>query len=123
MSDPNAVGGNRIHWLVVNIKGNDLLIGTSLFMYVGPNPPINTGIHHYIFSLYGTKNKFSKEDIEKMERMLEIVKKGKKNNRQKEISEVLNVIDKDAEILISTYFTINSKRIQKTQKNSSKIND
>ena len=112
MSDPNAVGGNRIHWLVVNIVGNDILTGvTSLFMYVGPNPPINTGIHHYFFSLYGTKKKFSKEEIHKMDDMLVVVKRNKNNNRQKEIKDILKIVDKNAKILIkSVFFTIDSSK-------------
>jgi len=49
--DPNAVGGNRIHWLVINIPGNDIHQGEVLFSYDGPHPPKGTGIHHYCFVL------------------------------------------------------------------------
>ncbi len=73
--------GNTIHWVIVNITtksdlypGNSLLQGITLqgkqlygrimqllitseygdgtAYYIGPAPPINTGFHDYIFSLY-----------------------------------------------------------------------
>jgi hypothetical protein len=52
MNDPDAVGGNRIHWIVSNISGNYFNSGTHLLFYRGPAPPKNSGIHNYIFSLY-----------------------------------------------------------------------
>jgi hypothetical protein len=52
MNDPNAVGGNRIHWIVYGIRGNQFYGGTHLLYYRGPAPPKNSGIHNYIFSLY-----------------------------------------------------------------------
>jgi phosphatidylethanolamine-binding protein (PEBP) family uncharacterized protein len=52
MFDPDAVGGNKIHWLIVNIKQNDILIGNTVIKYKGPNPPKDSGKHHYIFSLF-----------------------------------------------------------------------
>lgn len=52
MNDPNAVGGNRIHWIVSDINGNYFSSGKNLLFYRGPAPPKNSGIHNYIFSLY-----------------------------------------------------------------------
>ena len=49
MHDPDAVGGNKIHWSRTNIKGNS---GSDIIPYVGPAPPPKTGKHHYIFELY-----------------------------------------------------------------------
>lgn len=46
MFDPDAVGGNKIHWLVVNIGSSS---GTTLLQYVPPNPPPGSGVHRYIF--------------------------------------------------------------------------
>ena len=46
MHDPDAVGGNRIHWLVIN---ND----DTVLPYKGPRPPPGSGIHRYIFLLIG----------------------------------------------------------------------
>jgi phosphatidylethanolamine-binding protein (PEBP) family uncharacterized protein len=44
MFDPDAVHGNRIHWLIIN---SDII----LFPYIGPNPPPGSGLHHYHFLL------------------------------------------------------------------------
>lgn len=54
MNDPNAVKGNRIHWLVTDIHGNYFNTGRTILSYKGPAPPQNSGIHNYIFSLYET---------------------------------------------------------------------
>jgi len=40
-----------VHWLVVNIPGNELVSGTTLRPYVGAFPPANTGAHRYFFLL------------------------------------------------------------------------
>lgn len=56
MRDPDAPGGNYLHWFVCNIKNNDLVTGTEVFSYYGPNPPrSHKHIHHYIFDLYKQK--------------------------------------------------------------------
>ena len=52
MYDPDAVVGNWLHWVVVNIKGNNVKNGDELFRYTGPAPPKGSGIHKYIFLLY-----------------------------------------------------------------------
>lgn len=54
MYDPDAVGGNKIHWLITNIKNNDT--GSLIFKYKPPKPPKNTGNHHYIFCLFQQSN-------------------------------------------------------------------
>lgn len=40
------------HWLVVNIKGNDLSTGQILTPYVGSGPPKGSGLHRYIFLVF-----------------------------------------------------------------------
>ena len=50
--DPDAVGGNKIHWAIINILNNDIRNGINIIPYKGPAPPKNTGIHHYKFELY-----------------------------------------------------------------------
>jgi phosphatidylethanolamine-binding protein (PEBP) family uncharacterized protein len=49
LMDPDAVGGNKIHFLLINYslykKGNIIL------PYVGPNPPKDSGVHRYYFLL------------------------------------------------------------------------
>ena len=52
MTDPNAVLGNYIHWLVVNISDSNLKNGKMLLEYKGPSPPEGSGMHNYIFFLY-----------------------------------------------------------------------
>jgi len=43
--DPNAVKGNRIHWLTINIPGSFIKKGETIFDYDGPHPPKNSGLH------------------------------------------------------------------------------
>ena len=52
MFDPDAVGGNKIHWLIVNITNNDIFRGDTIVKYKGPNPPKDSGKHHYVFSFF-----------------------------------------------------------------------
>ena len=40
------------HWLTINIPGNDLTSGESIFQYIGSGPPKDTGLHRYIFLLF-----------------------------------------------------------------------
>lgn len=57
----------RLHWLVVNVKGNDLNSGEvleeyvkqdlycrslNMFRYMGPAPPKGTGPHRYTFWVF-----------------------------------------------------------------------
>ena len=51
MFDPDAIGGNKIHWLIVNIINDDISSGNTLIEYKGPTPPKGSGIHHYTFVL------------------------------------------------------------------------
>ncbi|KAN0047366.1 hypothetical protein ACTA71_001748 [Dictyostelium dimigraforme] len=48
-SDPKF--GQWKHWLVTNIKGNDISTGQELAKYIGSGPPPKTGLHRYIFIL------------------------------------------------------------------------
>lgn len=48
MFDPDAVGGNKIHWLVANIHNNIENTPSTLFDYLSPHPPQNSGYHRYI---------------------------------------------------------------------------
>lgn len=45
MFDPDASGGTKIHWLVVNIGSKHQ---TEAVPYLGPHPPKGTGNHRYI---------------------------------------------------------------------------
>ncbi|XP_018329659.1 protein D2-like [Agrilus planipennis] len=58
MTDPDAPSRKNptrrefCHWLVVNIPGENLSQGTVLKDYFRPAPPINTGLHRYVFMLF-----------------------------------------------------------------------
>jgi len=52
LHDPDAVVGNYFHWLVVNIPGDNIKNGDTLFEYKGPAPPKGSGTHRYKFLLY-----------------------------------------------------------------------
>jgi phosphatidylethanolamine-binding protein (PEBP) family uncharacterized protein len=52
--DPDAVLGNKIHWLIINISAHDNY--DCLFPYLGPHPPRESGIHQYRFLLYKQRN-------------------------------------------------------------------
>jgi phosphatidylethanolamine-binding protein (PEBP) family uncharacterized protein len=73
MYDPNAVGGNYVHWIVINIKGNDFNTGNHFFEYYGPHPPKNSGKHNYIFSLYMSEKDIMKDlDLDPNKRQMEL---------------------------------------------------
>lgn len=52
MYDPDAINGTYIHWIVSDIKENNIKNGKVLIPYKGPAPPPKTGKHRYIFELY-----------------------------------------------------------------------
>lgn len=52
MHDPDAVGGDYIHFLDINIPNNNITNGQILLYYKGPSPPPKSGIHRYIFLLF-----------------------------------------------------------------------
>jgi len=47
--DPDAVGGNKIHFLLINYSLKKL--GKIIFPYIGPKPPKGSGVHRYYFLL------------------------------------------------------------------------
>jgi len=90
MSDPDAVGGNHIHWIVTNIKGNNFDEGNEILEYYGPHPPIGSGLHNYIFLLY-------ESDYDKKERM-------DPTKRQIELEDILNKLNIKGEPIYKTKF-------------------
>ena len=52
MYDPDAVVGNYVHWVVINIPGDNVSNGQALLNYKGPAPPQGSGIHRYIFLIF-----------------------------------------------------------------------
>ena len=61
---------NKVHWCIVNIKGNNIHSGIELLEYQGPNPPKDSGTHHYIFTLY-EQNQLTNTEIVFEKGMLE----------------------------------------------------
>lgn len=47
LMDPDAVGGNKIHFLLFNYSLHNQ--GTIILPYIGPNPPKGSGVHRYYF--------------------------------------------------------------------------
>lgn len=81
--DPNAIGGNKIHWAIINIINNDIKNGIDIIPYKGPAPPTNTGIHHYKFELYEQSRYHNIKPIdERFFKMDEIRDKLKLNHRK-----------------------------------------
>lgn len=80
MNDPDIpphIGAKEVqHWVVVNIPGNDISKGETLFDYVGSGPPKvqttlqfdklikislkGSGLHRYIFLVYKQPGKLDK---------------------------------------------------------------
>lgn len=50
MFDPDAKGGNKIHWLLTNIHHSHR--GLTVFRYIPPHPPEKTGYHRYVFWIF-----------------------------------------------------------------------
>lgn len=84
MYDPNAVNGNYIHWLIINIKSiRSEEDGDIIFTYKGPAPPKGTGIHNYIFEIYIQNNKIDVNNIS----LREI------NSREMSLNNIKNILD------------------------------
>ena len=45
-------GAEYLHWMVGNIKGNDLSSGEVITPYMQPFPPAGTGFHRFVFLLF-----------------------------------------------------------------------
>ncbi|CAG2106364.1 unnamed protein product [Medioppia subpectinata] len=46
---------NVRHWLVMNIPGKQISYGNIIAGFVGPAPPVGTGVHRYVFLVYEQK--------------------------------------------------------------------
>lgn len=44
--------GTIVHWLVGNVKGNDIMTGWSVADYIGAGPPLGSWYHRYIFLVF-----------------------------------------------------------------------
>jgi phosphatidylethanolamine-binding protein (PEBP) family uncharacterized protein len=74
MFDPEAVGGNKIHWLIVNITKNNIFTGNTIINYRGPKPPKDSGKHHYVFSLFRQHKLIEPKNVVLNSRFIELDK-------------------------------------------------
>lgn len=51
-SRDNPIRREVRHWLTMNINGNDINSGDTIFNYIGSGPPVTTGFHRYVFLLF-----------------------------------------------------------------------
>ena len=73
--DPNSIYGTYIHWVIVNIKGDNINKSSVIIPYIGPHPPSGTGIHNYTFQLYKQTEKKDIKPLEGRQFELEDLKK------------------------------------------------
>ncbi|KAI6204128.1 hypothetical protein M3Y94_00636400 [Aphelenchoides besseyi] len=57
LSRDNPIYRSWLHWLVVNIPGNQLANGKEIASYKGAGPPPKTGLHRYVFLVFKQNNK------------------------------------------------------------------
>ncbi|XP_071508838.1 protein D2-like [Diadema antillarum] len=68
MTDPDAPSRQNPkarewrHWLVVNVRGNDISKGLLVAPYVGSGPPKDTGLHRYCFLVYKQPGEIQYQD-------------------------------------------------------------
>ena len=61
-TDPDAPSRNDPkfrewhHWLVVNIPGKEVNKGETLSEYIGSGPPVETGLHRYVYLVFKQPN-------------------------------------------------------------------
>jgi len=76
-STPNSEKFQGLHWLVVNIPGDNILLphrGLELAPYIGPGPSSGSGKHRYVFLIFEegkTPIDFKKARIFSQDRILE----------------------------------------------------
>ena len=59
LHDPKAFGGNHLHWVVINIPGDNINNGVQLLSYNKPHPHEKSGMHPYIFKVFKQKHKIT----------------------------------------------------------------
>lgn len=99
--DPDAIGGNKIHFLLTNITNNDVLTGIKLIKYKGPSPPKNSGIHHYIFCLLEQVYELNNTNIEFNSRFIELV----------DLFRKIKLSAKNTKICLIKYFIIDTNNM------------
>jgi len=75
MHDPDAPAGNHLHWVVINVPGNDINNGNTLLEYMGPAPPKDSGTHKYVFLLLEQREKKLLNNLERVMTMNDLYNK------------------------------------------------
>lgn len=75
LHDPDAPAGNHLHWVTINIPGNNIDSGNKLLEYSGPVPPKGSGIHRYIFLLLQQKERNYPRTLERIMSMEDLYDK------------------------------------------------
>ena len=113
MYDPDTPYGDYVHWLIINIKGN-ITNNETIIPYKGPAPPINTGVHRYIFLIYKQDTLIKNAHLKDVERNIKY-------------STLLNKLSIKTEPIEQIYFTSeyqsggnksNKNKINKSKKNN-----
>ena len=63
---PGALQAAFIHWMVINIKNDNVRNGVEILPYIGAGPPKGTGIHRYFFLLFKQDNFYKPDEIMKV---------------------------------------------------------
>ena len=67
LSDPDALWllmDEHVHWVVVNIPGDQVSEGTVVLPYLGPAPAKGSGMHRFVFSLYRQTTLFNAQQVD-----------------------------------------------------------
>ncbi|XP_055353162.1 protein D2-like [Paramacrobiotus metropolitanus] len=59
----NPVTRSINHWLVINVKKNDLSSGDVIQSYRGPHPPKGSGLHRYVQLVYKQTGRIDKNSL------------------------------------------------------------
>lgn len=71
MTDPDVpsrrypVNREFLHWLVVNIPGDNVHGGQHVVEYFGSQPPPGTGYHRYTFAVFRQRNTISVGQVQR----------------------------------------------------------
>lgn len=101
MADPDApsmtnpISADFIHWISVNNHNtpSGLTNGTNITSYMGPHPPKNSGIHHYITLVFGYNNLIDESIIYDVKKSM--IQSGRSKQNTQEIIKKLLLKDED----------------------------
>ncbi|KAI6179777.1 hypothetical protein M3Y98_00647100 [Aphelenchoides besseyi] len=63
LSRENPIYRSWLHWLVVNVPGNQLTNGKVIASYKGAGPPPKTGLHRYVFLVFKQSDRIEDYDV------------------------------------------------------------